>query len=345
MRGRSGLHPYLKAFDEALARRLSFRPLRIPSARFVACFTGCEPLSTLCQSSHHRVRATVNPMSILASPGAGHCQPYVNPRITLVLGLDDRTPTTVVRVSPLRKARRRCQNGRPSSKTPHIGRPLLWPAGHYATTPLARSVSVQATKLRQRAPRSRGRTPHTLDRGCNHEKASNHRLRAGHSSLVALAGGTLLLTNGASRRQPRQRRAGGNRRSPPLSFSRRSRPCRCRRTSSHCRPRSNSGRTSFTTTRSPIPRATPASNATPRRRAARRGWSRGQPRRRPAAGGRPGPVRAIAGPRPTPTRHSAPWGRTTTLSSPWRGSAATSGTVASPTSRPRLGSRLSIRTR
>jgi len=48
-------------------------------------------------------------MSILA------CQPYVNPRITLVLGLNDRTPTTVVRVSPLRKARRRCQNGRPSS--------------------------------------------------------------------------------------------------------------------------------------------------------------------------------------------------------------------------------------
>ena len=38
-------------------------------------------------------------MSILA------CQPYVNPRITLVLGLNDRTPTTVVRVSPLRKAK------------------------------------------------------------------------------------------------------------------------------------------------------------------------------------------------------------------------------------------------
>ena len=36
-------------------------PLRIPSARFVACFTGCGPLSTL-----------------------------FNPRITLVLGLEKR---------------------------------------------------------------------------------------------------------------------------------------------------------------------------------------------------------------------------------------------------------------
>src|SRR5271157_5022691 len=119
-------------------------------------------------------------MSILA------CQPYVNSRITLVLGLNDRTPTTVVRVSPLRKARR-CQNRRPSSKTPHIGRPLLWPAGHYATTPLtcSRLCLCPDTKLRQRAPLSRGRTPHTLDRGCNYEKASNHRLRAGHCRLCA----------------------------------------------------------------------------------------------------------------------------------------------------------------
>ena len=65
----------------------------------------------------------------------------------------------------------------------------------------------------------------------------------------------------------------------------------------------------------------------------------GQPRRRPAAGGRPGPYRESQTPDLLLTRHSAPWGRTSMPSSPMRGSAAPSGTVASPTSRPRLSSR------
>ena len=166
---------------------------------------------------------------------------------------------------------------------------------------------------------------------------------------AAIAVSVLLPTPGvipASRAEPKGPAQPGSARRSPLVFFPPLPPVpTAAEHHTHWSPRSNSGRTSFSTTRSPIPRATPASNATPRRRAARRGWSQGSTSApaRSRGSSRAGP--GLAGPRPTPTRHSAPRGRTTTPSSPWRGSAATSGTVASPTSRPRLGSRLSIRTR
>jgi len=70
------------------------------------------------------------------------------------------TPTTVARVSPLRKARR-CTKEDPHRLTPHIGRPLLWRAGHHGTT-LPGPFAQRAGPHRNRphcAPLSRGRTP------------------------------------------------------------------------------------------------------------------------------------------------------------------------------------------
>ena len=56
MRGDLGPYPLFKGFRRGHLRGdLRFRVslLRIPSSRFVACFTGREPLSALCQSSYH----------------------------------------------------------------------------------------------------------------------------------------------------------------------------------------------------------------------------------------------------------------------------------------------------
>ena len=113
----------------------------------------------------------------------------------------------------------------------------------------------------------------------------------------ALAGGTLLLTNNAKAKAPPApvHSQGGNQKTvTPLVFFPPLPPVPSRRTSSHWSPSSNSGRTSFSTTRSPIPRATPASNATPRRRAARRGWSSVV---NLGAGPQPGVVPGRSGPR------------------------------------------------
>ena len=224
---------------------------------------------------------------------------------------------SVARVSPLRKARR-CHNRRFShqSNTPHRT-PAALAAGHHATTSLTGSHPRSSDQCSSACRLVRGAGVfHTLINECTYETTECYRRDPHPRGIRGHCRVGLATGPGGHPAQAQQVKLSTRQGPSPMSSSRRSRPCRSRRTSSHWLPSSNSGRTSFSTTRSPIPRATPASNATPRRRAARQGWCQTSTSSPECRRGSSRAGATLAGPWPTPTRHSAPWGRSTTVCSP-----------------------------
>ncbi len=116
MRGRLGRHSFIKRLlTKALARRLSCSSERLSEFRQLVSWLvsqrGLTAATKLEDWVDYAIRSDCAPYSLaqfdnlakktrlsrLVVQGAGHCQPYVNPRITLVLGLVTRR-LRVVRV-------------------------------------------------------------------------------------------------------------------------------------------------------------------------------------------------------------------------------------------------------
>ena len=266
-------------------------------------------MSALCQSSHHACFG----LRRSHSDNSGSCQSAPESK---------EVPKRKTLINKHRTSDARCS-----------GQPAL----RNDATDMLSSRLCPTPSFVKRAPLARGAELHTLlIEESNDEKASNHRLLAGHCRHVRWPAGTLLSRTTRSQRKGRAApstpsghaarrfaRAAASPRAETAEHHPLEPVEQLRKDMIYDNTLSNPPGYACFQCHAPTTDYTSGSTRSSI-------WVPGRSR----GSSRAGPE--IASPRPTPTRHSAPWGRTTTPVAN-RGSAATSGTVASPTSRPRPG--------